>query len=1009
MFPSNTSISYNPSSSGLHETVSAWFLGPQAENAALLKELFNNIVDSHANARLSYHPEDGVFITQDIKQTPAFNRAVNDLRQEFHRLLDMLNDKSIPFYSPRYAGHMSFESSLPSILGWLAAMLFNPNNVAFEASPITTLLELDAGSQICDMLGYARSGTMQPWGHITCDGTVANIESMCCSNPNDPVLLRDLDTWELLNLQPQEILSIPDRLRTQFGVSPTFLERALHPFSVQSIGKDSFEKKYGIEPPQYLISSTKHYSWPKAAALVGIGSDNVINIPVDSTARMCMIHLKYALERRLRQRQAVYAVVAIIGSTEEGAVDPLDEIVALKHEYQARGMSFLIHADAAWGGYFASMLREKPSQGAPDGMPPCPRRSASRDYVPTTSLKEHTIRQFEVLGEADSVTIDPHKSGYCPYPSGGLCYKDGRMRYLLTWTAPYLNQGKNGENIGIYGVEGSKPGAAAAAVYLHHAVVGLHKEGHGSLLGEVCFSCARISAYWAAMSDSSTPYIVVPLNKLRAEPNALHTEQEKKFIRWKILARSNRDIASDPDPELFAELRALGSDLNINAFACNFRIQDHQYPFNSFVNDDVEEANYLNKCIFDRLSVTNVQDNPRKVPMYITSTTFAAQDYGQCLDVFKQRLGLEIDSKQSLFVLRNVVMSPFQATANFAGEIAELFRQTLIEEMSHVVARNTISPQEHMFIMQGTDTLFLVYRPLFHKANSRKQLIIAAKMSGIHWARYLKAREDHPEEIFTMTIPSTTIEEIVSGQKTKGYIYWQGTVVSDCELEDVSVVKSRSLRSRWRDSEYPSEFCPFYMYGSEEQQHIEHMLLKAPNAQLAAEDIEISLDRPLLKKQLERGLLAYVMVHEQSMQPFAEDNPPFFFCAGAKLDVEIYEDPFTSEAHGPGLAPTFNDLDGPSFYSPVASGSIQLGSRIFIDMTGLNKQDFKADNRISRYTEVSTSEEGKAGWRSMVIDRMDQSEQARRQARVAEGWATKMKPRVSTPSTNMRSSPLAKN
>lgn len=77
--------------------------------------------------------------------------------------------------------------------------------------------------------------------------------------------------------------------------------------------------------------------------------------------------------------------------------------------------------DAAWGGYFASMLRDKPIEGTPDGMPTQPGRPLpSRDYVPSTSLKEHTIRQFEVLREADSVTIDPHKSGYCPYPSGGL-------------------------------------------------------------------------------------------------------------------------------------------------------------------------------------------------------------------------------------------------------------------------------------------------------------------------------------------------------------------------------------------------------------------------------------------------------------------------------------------------------------------------------------------------------------------------------------------------------------
>ena len=55
--------------------------------------------------------------------------------------------------------------------------------VAFEASPITTLLEIEVGRQLCEMLGY--NAPLEPgpeeivaWGHITCDGTIANMESM---------------------------------------------------------------------------------------------------------------------------------------------------------------------------------------------------------------------------------------------------------------------------------------------------------------------------------------------------------------------------------------------------------------------------------------------------------------------------------------------------------------------------------------------------------------------------------------------------------------------------------------------------------------------------------------------------------------------------------------------------------------------------------------------------------------------------------------------------------------
>ena len=43
-----------------HEAVSAWFLGPQGENADLLKGLFGEAVELQTRSRLSYHPEDGV-------------------------------------------------------------------------------------------------------------------------------------------------------------------------------------------------------------------------------------------------------------------------------------------------------------------------------------------------------------------------------------------------------------------------------------------------------------------------------------------------------------------------------------------------------------------------------------------------------------------------------------------------------------------------------------------------------------------------------------------------------------------------------------------------------------------------------------------------------------------------------------------------------------------------------------------------------------------------------------
>lgn len=71
---------------------------------------------------------------------------------------------------------------MPAVLGYLATVVFNPNNVAFEASPLTTIIEVEVGKQLSSMFGYDlnENKTMKPspWGHVTCDGTVANLESI---------------------------------------------------------------------------------------------------------------------------------------------------------------------------------------------------------------------------------------------------------------------------------------------------------------------------------------------------------------------------------------------------------------------------------------------------------------------------------------------------------------------------------------------------------------------------------------------------------------------------------------------------------------------------------------------------------------------------------------------------------------------------------------------------------------------------------------------------------------
>ena len=128
-----------------------------------------------------------MFITPSTQDSAPYKREVDDLQRYVTLLTDLMSQYSLPYFSPRYMGHMCFDNSLPATLGYLAAMIHNPNNVAVEASPLTSYVEHCVGQQLCKMLGYRTTediaaeeikSAYKGWGHLTCDGSVANLESL---------------------------------------------------------------------------------------------------------------------------------------------------------------------------------------------------------------------------------------------------------------------------------------------------------------------------------------------------------------------------------------------------------------------------------------------------------------------------------------------------------------------------------------------------------------------------------------------------------------------------------------------------------------------------------------------------------------------------------------------------------------------------------------------------------------------------------------------------------------
>ena len=286
--------------------------------------------------------------------------------------------------------------------------------------------------------------------------------------------------------------------------------------------------------------------------------------------------------------------------------------------------------------------------------------------------------------EADSITIDPHKAAYLPYPAGGLCYRDGWMKQLVTWTSPYISRGETiTTSIGVSGIEGSKPGASVMSTWFSNACTGLGPDDYGKLLGEVTITCSRLSAEWAAMSTNDDAFVVIPFNELQWEvkpgstPEKVETERQK--IRDRVLQKANEEIVNEDksrpkEDKAIALLRALGSDLNINAFSTNWRFAD------GTLNREVDQVNYYNQRVIQQLSVDSPEDGLTEIHFYLTSTTFMIHEYGECAEHFKKRLGIPVD-QDDLVVMRNVVMSSWPMDGNFIARLIEEFKKVLNKDV----------------------------------------------------------------------------------------------------------------------------------------------------------------------------------------------------------------------------------------------------------------------------------------------------------------------------------------
>jgi tyrosine decarboxylase/aspartate 1-decarboxylase len=185
-----------------------------------------------------------------------------------------------------------------------------------------------------------------------------------------------------------------------------------------------------------LASEQAHYTHKRISAVLQLQCETVA---CDERGRMDM----NALEKNVA-RGDVGTVVATMGTTATGSVDPLPEILALREKH-----GFRVHADAAYGGYFGL----------------------------TGNLGEEAARSFTRIGEADSIVIDPHKHGLQPYGCGCVLFRDPSAGRFYKHDSPYTYFSSAELHLGEISLECSRPGAAAAALWATQKLLPLVRGG----------------------------------------------------------------------------------------------------------------------------------------------------------------------------------------------------------------------------------------------------------------------------------------------------------------------------------------------------------------------------------------------------------------------------------------------------------------------------------------------------------------------------------------------------
>lgn len=311
----------------------------------MLRAVSDRVVDHLAH--VTAQPSRGDVRAEELcrsMRAPAPREA-----QTLEPLLDSLFDEWIPrSYTTISPGYMAFIPGggvFPAVLAELISTGTNRFTGIWQAAPALVQLEANALDWLRDWMGFPPATA----GAFTTGGSTANLNAIVCAR----------ERW----------------------LGPDLRDGVLY------------------------TSDQVHHSVLKSAKLAGILPDRVRQVPVDGAFRMRLDALEHAVAADRRAGLLPFLVVSSAGTTNTGAVDPLDGIADV---CAREGMWH--HVDGAYGAFFHACPELRPL--------------------------------LRGLPRADSLTLDPHKGMFLPYGTGALLVRDGdHLRAAHSATAGYLPEG----------------------------------------------------------------------------------------------------------------------------------------------------------------------------------------------------------------------------------------------------------------------------------------------------------------------------------------------------------------------------------------------------------------------------------------------------------------------------------------------------------------------------------------------------------------------------------------